>query len=97
MKTYKYTIAGQPLTIRIKAGSGQVAEIAYNGQTPEVDAANMPAYAAAISLALLESDIEVVHDDEPDVITLSQSKSRWSNPAEAMTERGSLLKPLLGW
>lgn len=30
----------------------------------------MPAYAAAISLALIEHEVEIVHDDEPGIITV---------------------------
>ena len=44
----------------------------------------MPAYAAVIALALIEREVEVVHDDEPGVITLSGAGSSWSDPQHLM-------------
>ena len=44
----------------------------------------MPAYAAAIALALIEHEVEVVHDDETGVITLQQHESSWNHPSQLM-------------
>jgi hypothetical protein len=46
----------------------------------------MPAYAAAISLALIEHEVEIVHDDEPGIITVKNHRTNWNNPAELMTQ-----------
>ena len=97
MKTYKYTVDGKELTLRIDERAGKVSEVLVDGKTPAIDAEQMPVYAAVVSLALLEHDTAVMHDDESGVITVGNQASRWANPAESMNERGSLLKPLLGW
>ncbi|MBR1712140.1 MAG: hypothetical protein IJ722_01885 [Alloprevotella sp.] len=97
MKTYKYNIGGQELAIRFDKRNERVTEITVDGKCPAVTDEDMPRYAAVISLALLEHDTAVLHDDEPDVITVGNQTSRWANPAESMNERGSLLKNLLGW
>lgn len=41
----------------------------------------MPAYAAAIALALIEHEVEVVHDDEPGMITVKPTKTSWNHPS----------------
>ena len=76
MKTFKYNINGRELCIRVSGEDSTISDI-------------LPAYAAVISLALLENDIEVVHDDESDVITLQHHRSLWGNPV-------SLLRPVVG-
>ena len=45
----------------------------------------MPAYAAVIALALIEHEVEIVHDEEPGVITLASRNSDWSHPSLLMT------------
>lgn len=97
MKSYKFNIDGRELCIRFDERGGCVAETLLDGEVPAVPDAEMPYYAAVVSLALLEHETAVMHDDETDVITLGHRTSRWANPAESMNERGSLLKPLLGW
>ncbi len=44
----------------------------------------MPAYAAAIALALIEHEVEVVHDDETDIITFLPQESSWNHPSQLM-------------
>lgn len=97
MKSYKFKIEGRELCIRFDEHNGRVLETLLDGEAPSVLAEEMPRYAAAISLALLEQETAVMHDDETDVITLGHKTSRWANPADTMSERGSLLKQLLGW
>ena len=97
MKTYKFTIEGRELSLRFDEHRGHLAETLIDGEVPTVDATELPKYAAVISLALLEHDTAVMHDDETDIITLREQKSRWANPADSMNERGSLLKNILGW
>ena len=40
--------------------------------------------AAVIALALAQHELEVVHDDETDVITLSHHDTAWNAPARLM-------------
>lgn len=84
MKTIRYNINGQELSIRLDDKAGTIAGIALDGQAPAVAEADMPAYAAVIALALIQHEVEVVHDDEPGVITLSAGSSAWADPAEMM-------------
>ncbi len=80
MKTFKYTIEGRELTIRLDEKHATVSEILFDGVSPRIDEAEMPKYAAVIALALLDYEVEVVHDDETGIITLGANKSPWSNP-----------------
>lgn len=87
MKTFKYKLNGQELTIRLDEKQGTVADLLVNGFHPEVTAEEMPAYAAVISLALIEHEVEIVHDEEPEIITLSSTgKSGWNNPLALMNQ-----------
>lgn len=97
MKTYKFNIDGRELSLRYDAGQGRLAQVLLDGESPKPSPEDMPRYAAVISLAILEHETAVMHDDETDIITLRGQKSRWANPADSMNERGSLLKNLLGW
>lgn len=91
MRTYNYNIGGKAVSIRFDEKQGTVASIQADGEAPAVSEADMPAYAAVISLALLEDEVEVVHDDEADVITLSEHRTLWADPNDAMTEKGTLI------
>ncbi|MBQ8227252.1 MAG: hypothetical protein IJZ92_07465 [Bacteroidaceae bacterium] len=84
MKTFKYTIDGKELSIRLDEKLGTIADIAIDGSHPEVTEAEMPIYAAVIALALIEREVEVVHDDEPGVITLAPQSNVWATPADLM-------------
>ena len=86
MKTFLYTIDGKQLSIRLDEKQGTIAELLLDGQHPMPTEAEMPAYAAAISLALLAYDVEIVHDDEPGVITLAGGASDWGQPVQLMTQ-----------
>ena len=86
MKTFHYTIDGKQLSIRLDEKQGTIAELLLNGQHPMPTEAEMPAYAAAISLALLAYDVEVVHDDEPGIITVEHHRTGWNNPSALMTQ-----------
>ncbi len=81
MKTFKYNIDGRELSIRLDEKQGTVADILIDGAHPAVNEEDMPKYAAVIALALLDYEVEVVHDDETGVITLENNKSQWSNPS----------------
>ena len=86
MKTFHYTIDGKQLSIRLDEKQGTIAELLLDGQHPMPTEAEMPAYAAAISLALLAYDVEVVHDDEPGIITVEHHRTGWNNPSALMPQ-----------
>ena len=86
MKTFLYTIDGKQLSIRLDEKQGTIAELLLDGQHPMPTEAEMPAYAAVISLALLAYDVEVVHDDEPGIITVEHHRTGWNNPSALMTQ-----------
>ena len=81
MKTFKYTIAGHAVTIRLDEKQGTIADLLVDDKHPAVDDKEMPVIAAVISLALIEYDVAVVHDDEPG---LAPQSSGWANPSQLM-------------
>ena len=87
MKTYNYTLNGQQLAIRIDEKQGAVADILLDGAHPAVPEAEMPAYAAVIALALLVREVEIVHDEETDVITLASHPSNWGDLASRLAQQ----------
>ena len=86
MKTFHYTIGDKQLTIRLDDKQGTIADLLVDGEHPLPTEAEMPAYAAAIALALLSYDVEVVHDDEPGIITIEHHRTGWNNPSALMTQ-----------
>ena len=78
MRTFKYTINGKALSVRVDEKQGTIADILDD---------EMPIYAAVISLALIEHEVEIVHDDEPGVITLDPSTSVWGNVAGLLMQQ----------
>lgn len=46
----------------------------------------MPEYAAAIALALIEHEVEIVHDDESGIITVEHHRTGWNNPSDLMNQ-----------
>lgn len=84
MKTFRYHINGCQLTIRLDEKQGTIADIDVDGSYPAIPDSDMPAYVAAIALALIEHEVEVVHDEEPGVITLVPRPTNWASPAELM-------------
>ncbi len=81
MKTFKYNLNGQTLVIRLDEKQGTIADLQVDGQHPTVSEEDMPAYAAVIALALIENEVEVVHDDEPGIITLNPTSTSWATPS----------------
>lgn len=81
MKTFKYTIGGKSICIRLDEKQGTIADLLVDGAHPAVSGDEMPAYAAVIALALIEHEVEIVHDDEPGIITLAGQESSWSHPS----------------
>lgn len=86
MKTFRYTLNGKQLAISLCENTGTVADFRVDGQHPVPTDEEMPAYAAVISLALLTYETEVVHDEEPGIITLAPQKTNWANPSALMTQ-----------
>ncbi len=86
MKTFQYKLGEQTLTIRLDEKKGTIADFLVDGVYPQLPEEEMPAYAAAIALALIEHEVEVVHDDEPGIITVKHQPTTWNNPAEMMTQ-----------
>ena len=86
MQTSHYTLGATPLTIRLDEQQGTIADLLIDGQHPLPTEAEMPAYAAAIALALLSYDVEVVHDDEPGIITVEHHRTGWNNPSALMAQ-----------
>mgnify|MGYP000121514108 CR=1 FL=1 len=87
MRTFKYTINGQSLSVRVDDKQGTIADILVDGVHPAVPEDEMPVYAAVIALALIEHEVEIVHDDEPGVITLAPSKSSWGDVAGLLMQQ----------
>lgn len=86
MKTFQYKLGEQTITIRLDEKQGTIADFLVDGYHTKPTEAEMPAYAAAISLALIEHEVEIVHDDEPGIITVKNHRTNWNNPAELMTQ-----------
>ncbi len=84
MKTFQYQINGHAVSIRLDDREGTIADLLVDGAHPEVSEERMPAYAAAIALALIEHEVEVVHDDETDIITFMPQESSWNHPSLLM-------------
>ena len=59
---------------------GIVAAVEEEGEAFVPAAERMPIYAGLISLALAQYDIEEVHDEETEVITLDHKRTSWNNP-----------------
>ncbi len=87
MRTFKYTINGKALSVRVDEKQGTIADILVDGVHPAIPDDEMPIYAAVISLALIEHEVEIVHDDEPGVITLAPSSSVWGNVAGLLMQQ----------
>ena len=84
VKTFNYNLNGQQLVIRLDEKQGTISDILVDGEHPAVSEADMPAYAAAIALALIAYEVEVVHDEEPGVITLAPTTTSWATPLALM-------------
>ena len=81
MRTFKYNIDGHEVAITVSALQGTVARMTVDGAQPELTESERDHIAAVIALALAQHELEVVHDDETDVITLSHHDTAWNAPA----------------
>ncbi len=87
MRTFHYNLNGKSLAIRVDEKQGTVADILVDGVHPEVPETDMPVFAAVISLALIEHEVEIVHDEEPGIITLAPRSSSWGDVAGLLTQQ----------
>lgn len=78
MKTFQYKLGNQTITIRLDEKQGTIADFLVDGYHTKPTDEEMPAFAAAISLALIEHEVEIVHDDEPGVITVQRHRTNWN-------------------
>ncbi len=82
MKTIRYKVGEHDFRITISEKTGNVVNVTTDGKPHHPAADVMPRYAAAISLALLQYEVEEVHDDEETSITITSGGSAWNDPAE---------------
>ena len=86
MKTFQYKLGEQTLTIRLDEKQGTTADFLVDGWHHQPTDAEMPEYAAAIALALIEHEVEIVHDDESGIITVEHHRTGWNNPSDLMNQ-----------
>lgn len=84
MKTLTYQIGGQTLTLTLDTERGTILEA--RGQDAPTDR-ELAELTAAAALALMEHEVEIVHDEEPGVITLKPRATAWNSPALALAVR----------
>ncbi len=89
MKTFQYNIGSHAISIRLDEKQGTIADFLVDGNHPAIGEEEMKAFAAVIALALIEHDVEIVHDDEPGVITLSPQSSGWADPLRMMNRNNT--------
>ena len=58
MKNFEYKVGDKVINIRFDEARGTVAEFLVDGATAQPTEEQMPAYAAAIALALIEHEVE---------------------------------------
>lgn len=86
MKNFQYKLGDKTITIRLDEKQGTIADFLVDGWHHKPSEEEMPAYAAAIALALIEHEVEIVHDEEPGIITVQRHRTNWNNPSELMTQ-----------
>lgn len=84
MKNFEYKVGDKVITIRLDEKRGTIADFLIDGFRAKPAEEKMPAYAAAIALALIEHEVEIVHDEEPGVITVAQHDTAWNHPSALM-------------
>ena len=90
MKHYKFQLNGQAISLSFDDNSASLQDFLIDGKAPQVSDEQLPAFVAGRALSPRDRDIEVVHDDEPDVITLKPSRAGWVSPAELMNEKSNI-------
>jgi len=84
MKTFQYKFGDKQLSISLNERQGSLAGVLVDGEPLRPADSEMPAYAAVISLALLEHEVEFVHDEETGLITVERRSTPWGSPARQM-------------
>ncbi len=80
MKTFEYNFGGRAVRITFNERRGTVAAVEEDGMPFVPTAERMPIYAGLISLALAQYEVEEVHDEETEVITLDYKSTPWNDP-----------------
>lgn len=84
MRTFQYKLGDRLLSIAVNEAQGSVTGLLVDGEPLRPEAGEMPAYAAVIALALIEHEVEFVHDEETGLITVGRHATPWSSPARQM-------------
>ena len=82
MKTLRYRVGSHDFRITLSEKTGNVVSVTTDGHPHQPPADAMPRYATAVCLALLQYEVEEVHDDEETGITITHNGGFWSDPAE---------------
>ncbi|MBR1838154.1 MAG: hypothetical protein IJ786_01180 [Bacteroidaceae bacterium] len=82
MKTIRYQVGQHDFRITLSEKTGSIVNVSCDGHPHRPAADVMPRYAAAICLALLQYEVEEVHDEEQTSITITHGGSAWSDPSE---------------
>ena len=86
MKTFKFKVGDNKIVIRLNEDRGTIADCLVNGFHHKPLDSEMPRYAAVIALALIEHEVEIVHDEEPGIITVENHRTGWNNPMALMNQ-----------
>lgn len=86
MKTFKFKVGDKAIVIRLNEDRGTIADFLVDGFHHKPLESEMPRYAAVIALALIEHEVEVVHDEEPGIITLEHHRTVWNDPSALMNQ-----------
>jgi len=82
MKTIRYKVGEHDFRITLSEKDGNVISVTTDGKPHRPAPDVMHRYAAAVCLALLQYEVEEVHDDEATGITITHNGSAWNDPAE---------------
>lgn len=87
MKTFQFNVGDRALRITFNERRGTVAAVEIDGEPFHPTDERMPIYAGVISLALAQYEIEEVHDEETEVLTLSSAwRTAWNNPTRQFNQ-----------
>ena len=92
MKYFTYKIGDKVIRIRISDDDATISEITCNDAPLEVAEEEMERYVAVIFLALIQYQVEVIHDDESEIITLAPLTNKWKSPRQFIRCASSLKK-----
>lgn len=82
MKTIRYKVGEHDFRITLSEKTGNVISVTTDGHPHRPAPDVMPRYAAAVCLALIQYEVEEVHDDEETGITITHAGGSWGDPAE---------------